>query len=321
MHTAMTSRTGLLGLIAFLGTLSPATAQDSNIVYPIPTIEQRLRADAFNLLDLRGSRRENDRTSRATLSFADSSVIIAKWAKAPSAIGEVFNNVPRYEVAAYEIQKLFLPHDEYVVPPTLPRAFDLDWYAKLDPLATPTFTGTNSVVVVLQYWLANVSSDDTFDRRRFDRDTAYARHLANLNVLTYLIRHSDANAGNILISTDSTNPRLFAVDNGVAFQAEASNRGTEWRELRVNRIPASTVERLKAITRESLDKALSVVAEFEIINGRLVPAAPTASIGPQGIRKDDQRVQLGLTASEIDGVWNRLQNLLRRVEQGRIRTF
>lgn len=307
--------------LAVLFAANSASAQDANYGYPIATIEQRLRNDAFNILDLRGSRREDDRTSRVTLAFQDSSVMLAKWAKAPSRFGEAFNNVPRYEVAAYEIQKLFLPPAEHVVPPTVMRAFDIDWYNTIDPLARPTFEGTRSVIVVLQYWLANVGSNNVFDRRRFDRDTAYARHLANLNVLTYLIRHNDANAGNILISTDTTNPRLFAVDNGVAFEAEASNRGTEWREMRVNRIPASTVERLKTVTRESLGRALSVVTEFEIHNGRLAPAASTAPISTDGTRHNAERVQFGLTPREIDGVWNRLQNLLGRVEQGRIRTF
>lgn len=299
----------------------PAIAQDANFGYPVPTIEQRLKNDPFNILDFRGSRRDGDRTSRATLAFQDSSVIIAKWAKAPSRVGEVFNNVPRYEVAAYELQKLFLTPAEYVVPPTVMRAFDITWYQTIDPLAAPTFDGTRSVIVVLQYWLANVESREVFDRRRFDRDTAYAHHLANLNVLTHLIRHNDANVGNILISTDTLNPRLFAVDNGVAFEAEASNRGTTWRDLRVNRIPASTVERLRGLTRESLARALGVVAEFEIIDGRLLPAAPTAPIDDGGTRRSAQRVQFGLTPREIDSVWDRLQNLLRRVEQGRISTF
>lgn len=314
-------RRALFLLLAFIAVSRSAVAQDVNIAYPIPAIEQYLKNDAFNLLDLRGSRRSDDRTSRATLSFPDSIIVIAKWAKAPAGVGEVFNNVPRYEVAAYEIQKLFLPYDEYVVPPTVMRTFDLEWYRGLDPGTLATFPGTRSVLVVLQYWLANVSPASTFDRRRFDQDTAYARNVANLNVLTYLIRHSDANAGNILISTESLNPRLFAVDNGVAFEAQASDRGTEWRELRVNRIPAATVERLKAITRESLERTLSVVAEFEIMDGRMVAAAPTQSIGSRGIRQNSQRVQLGLTRGEIDGVWNRLTSLLRRVEQGRIRTF
>jgi len=308
-------------LFALHAAAAPALAQNANFGYPIATIEHRLKNDAFNILDFRGSRREDDRTSRATLAFEDSSVMLAKWAKAPSRFGEAFNNVPRYEVAAYELQNLFLPPSEYVVPPTVMRVFDVTWYRTIDPLAAPTFDDTRSVVIVLQYWLANVTPDNVFDRRRFDRDTAYARHLANLNILTYLIRHNDANTGNILLSTDTLNPRLFAVDNGVAFEAEASNRGTTWRDLRVNRIPAATVERLRSLTRESLQRALGVVAEFEILDGRLVPAAPTSPINADGTRRNHERVQFGLTPREIDGVWSRLENLLRRVDQGRLATF
>jgi hypothetical protein len=137
---------------------------------------------------VRGSRRVGDRTQRVTIAFADSSVMLTKWAAAPRN-GEEFNNQPRYEVAAYEIQKLFLSEADYVVPPTLLRVFDAGWFKAIKEETAPTFGNTNSVVAVLQYWLTAVRQDSVFDLKRFERDTAYARHLANLNLLTYLIKH------------------------------------------------------------------------------------------------------------------------------------
>jgi hypothetical protein len=300
---------------------SGLTAQDLNVHLPVSVIEQRLKADSFRILRVLGSRRPNDRTQRVTLAFNDSSVIEVKWAIfAPN--GEVFNNTPRYEIAAYEFQKLFLDEPDYVVPPTLSRAFSQEWYAQMDARARPTFGGTSSVLVTLQYWLGAVDNDSVFDLKRFDRDSAYARHLANLNVFTYLIKHNDANVGNVLLSTSVANPRLFAVDNGLAFGIEESDRGTDWRELRVSRVPLETVERLRQITRAELDRTLAVVAEYEIRDRMLYPVDKTENTSRgRGVRKSDTRLQLGLTRLEIDGVEQRLRNLLRRVDAGRLKTF
>ena len=83
--------------------------------------------------------------------------------------------------------------------------------------APTTFRKSDSVVVVLQYWLQNVSAKDVFDMDRFETDAKYRRRLANLNVFTHLVWHNDTNKGNFLISQDAEDPRLWAVDNGFAF--------------------------------------------------------------------------------------------------------
>jgi hypothetical protein len=310
----------LLAATTFLGTTRLA-AQDTNVHLPVRVIEQRLSTDTFRILKIEGSRRPNDRTQRVTLAFLDSSVIIAKWAIfAPG--GEVFNNSPRYEIAAYEFQKMFLDEPDYVVPPTLSRAFDVDWYRQLNADVRPTFGGTKSVLVTLQYWLGAVDNDSVFDLKRFERDTAYARHLANLNVFTHLVKHNDANVGNVLISTNAINPRMFAVDNGLAFGLEESDRGTDWRDLRVPRVPQKTIDRLRTITREDLERTLGVLAEYDIRDGVFVAAEKTEnSSRGRGVRKNDEKLQLGLTRTDIDGVAQRIRNLLRRVDSGRLKTF
>lgn len=303
---------------------APAPAEgytDSNVLLPVAEIEHRLREREFEVLDFRGSRFPEDRTQRVALEFPDGQVLLVKWAMAPRG-GGTFNNRPRYEIAAYELQKLFLDPSDYVVPPTVARALPLELCRRFDDDVDPTFDDADAVLVALQYWLFSVTSERAFSKERMQEDPAYARHLANLNLFTHLARHSDANVGNILVSTERTNPRLFAVDNGVAFGPEESDRGHEWRELRVKRLPAETVERLRAIDRETLDRALGVVAQFEVRDETLVPVERGPVLDRfRGVRREGDVIQLGLTSAEIAGVDRRLRRLLEKVDAGRVETF
>ena len=291
---------------------APAAAQDLNLLYPVPTIERWLAAEPFRIVDWRGSRRPDDRTQRATLVFEDSVVIAAKWGTAPRN-GGAFNNEPRYEVAAYVIQRLFLDEDEYVVPPTVLRAVPLAFLQEQVPDAAPTFSAApRSALVALQYWLTGVTPEGFWSAERARNDSVYARYIGNFNILTYVIRHSDANVGNYLISTSAERPRVFAVDNGIAFASTESNRGTEWRELNVRRLPRATIERLRQVTRKQLEETLGVLAEFDIRDGELVAVPPGENIRPnQGVRRRDGKVQIGLTGSEIGALEARILELLR----------
>lgn len=311
-------------MTAFLLTVLalPATAQDTSVLAPVDSIEDRLGSAPFEIFDERGSRFEGDRTSRVALQFDDGGMMVAKWAPAPRG-GETFNNAPRYEVAAYEIQKLFLDEPDYVVPPTVLRAFPLAWYRQFQGDASPTLRDTDAILVTLQYWLYNVVPDDFWDEDRFEADPVYARHFGNFNILTYLIRHNDANVGNFLISKDPDQPRVFSVDNGLSFGSRTSDRGARWRDLRVDRLPATTVERLRAITRDELTRRLETVAQFRIADdGQLVAMEPTENLNRgRGIRSSGGIVQFGLTSSEITSVWRRLERLLQDVDRGRIQVF
>jgi hypothetical protein len=309
-------------LLLLLTVASQAAAQDGNYLMRPDSLERRLRLAPLNLIDYRGSRAPGDRTQRITLMFADSSVAVAKLAKAPLG-GSQFNNEPRYEQGAYELQKLFLDPDDYVVPPTVLRAEPLAWLRQYDQTAAATFEqAPRSIVILLQYWLLQVSPDRFYDRDRARRDTVYARYLGNFNILTYLIRHNDANIGNFLISQNAEQPRVFSVDNGLAFESEPSNRGYEWRNLRVERLPRATVERLRAITPAQLQQALGVLAQFELQAGQLAGAEPGANLDPnRGVRRSDTMVQFGLTTREIRGVESRLKSLLENVDKGSIKVF
>src|SRR5215204_2576749 len=260
----------LLGGLLASSAAAHLRAQDANISLPVARIETLLREGAIKPLASEGSRYKGDRTEHVTLAFDEHTAFDVKWAvSAPG--GEAFNNQPRYEAAAYLLQKLFLDDRDYVVPPTVLRMLPLDAFVQ-GLRGEPTFDDVPSVLVALQYWTMEVTSDGAFDKKRAERDSVYARHLGNLNILTYLIRQRDANKGNVLIATDSTNPRLFAVDNGVAFESEPSNRGTDWQFMRVPRISAATAARLRAITEANLVQALAVVAQFERRGSDYAPA-------------------------------------------------
>jgi hypothetical protein len=308
-----------------LSLLSPAAAaraQDANYIMRVDTLEARLANAPLNIIDFRGSRAQGDRTQRIGLQFPDSVVMIAKLAKAPTN-GSAFNNEPRYELAAYEFQKLFLEPDEYAVPPTVLRAEPLAWLRQWDRLAEATFgDAPRSIVFILQYWLLQVTPDKFHDRDREKNDTVYARYLGNFNILTYLIRHNDSNVGNFLISTSPDRPRVFSVDNGLAFESEISNRGYAWRNLNVKRLPHATVERLRAITPERLRETLGILAQFEIQSEQLARVEKGQNLDAnRGVRRSGSIIQFGLTEREIRGVENRLRNLLRDVDNGKFPVF
>jgi hypothetical protein len=312
----------LLPAVALLTPLHHAAAQNANLMRPAAELESRLRTGSFKIIDWRGSRMPDDRTQRAALQFEDSTVLLAKWANAPRGGGR-FNNQPRYEAAAFEIQKLFLDESDYVVPPTIIRAFSLDFVAAQVPDQRSTFSqAPRSVVVALQYWLQQVHHENFWQPDRVEVDTLYARRIANFNILTYLIGHTDSNIGNYLISTHPLDPHVYSVDNGVSFESEPSNRGEAWKDMRVERVPRTTVQRLGQVTREDLERLLGVLVEFEIRDGELVAVEPGENSSTnRGVRVNDERVQFGLTSREIRAVERRINQLVRDANARRYTLF
>jgi hypothetical protein len=310
-----------LFLALLLAGAGPTPTAAQNILLPTDSLERLLRHATFDIFARADTRFEGDRTQRVALDFGDGLQVAVKWARAPRG-GEAFNNQPRYEIAAYELQKLFLDEPDYVVPPTVARLVPLEFYAAFDPAVAPTFSPRWGVLVSLHYWLFNVRQRDVFELERFHADSVYARHLANANLHSYLVRHLDSNVGNFLLSTDPANPRVFSVDHGVAFRSRPSNVGTDWQDIRVPRLPASTVERLRRVRRDDLNAALAVVAQFEMRDGVPTPVAPGPRRSPRrGVVEQGEVLQLGLTAGEIDDIWRRLQRLLRAVDRGRYELF
>ena len=306
------------------GWLPLGLAQDINIPLPADAIERQLATEPFTITTAEISRpkAKGDITLKAEVSFSGNPPYRVKLRRAePGA--EDFNNRPRYDLAAYELQKLFLDPPEYVVPPTALRFVPVEQLLPYAKEARPTFRGSDEVLVVLQYWLQEVKViADVYDAERFARDPVYARHIGQMNILTALIEHGDSNTGNFLISRAEDGARVFSIDNGVAFAFNESDRDDLWRRLRVGRLPADAIARLRALDERALDDRLGVLVEWRLDAGRWVAEPRGANLSPsRGVRQKDDRVQLGLTKAEIARVHRAMQRLLQDVEDGTVGTF
>lgn len=301
-----------------------AAAQDRNITLPIADLEHMLGSEPMRIVDAEISRpkAKGDITLKADVVFSERAPIRVKVRKAERG-AQTFNNVPRYDLAAYELQKVLVDAEEYVVPPTSLRMVPMAQMKSYSPDVEATFPDSDDVLCVVQYWLQDVTApQDVLYPARFESDALYARHIGQLNVLTYLVNHRDSNLGNFLISAVPEGARVFSIDHGVAFASEPSDRGELWRTMRVKRLPTDTVARLRKLTETDLDSRLGVLAEWQLENGHYVPTSPGKNLRPRsGVRRQESVVQMGLSAGEIGAVWSRAQKLLRMVDDGDIATY
>lgn len=308
----------LAGLVA--ATSASATALlDAHLPLPVAELEQLLAAEPLAITQAQISRptAAGDITLRAEVSFGGAAPLRVKLRKAePGA--DSFNNVPRYDLAAYALQKLFLDSAEYVVPPTTLRFLPRADFARHQPDVERTFAAADQVLAVVQVWLSHIASPaDVLNRARFDADPVYARHIGQLNLLTHLINHRDANLGNFLVGTAEQGARVFSIDHGVAFASADSDRADDWKDMRVKRLPADTVARLRDISLAVLEQRLAVLAQWRLDGDRYVPVTPGPNLSSRrGVRRLDQALQMGLTSKEISAVHWQITRLLRRVDVG-----
>ncbi|MBD3385667.1 hypothetical protein GF407_12175 [candidate division KSB1 bacterium] len=315
-----TKITALITVFIVCLTVSLA-AQDVNIEYSIDKIEQFLNDDSLSIVVPRAIRFKGDKAKTAVITRPNGFFMRVKLKCAPSG-GMETNNQPRYEVATYKLQKFFLDEGDYVVPPTVIRAFPTDILQKFDPKAEPTFGDMEESICGIQYWLNSVTSDNILENKRLKVDSLYAKNFANMNILTFIIKHSDSNKGNVLISSDPQNPRLFVVDNGLAFGDTYSQRGYRWRKLHVDKVPKKSIDRLRQVTHEDLERQLLVVTQFKIVDGTFKKVEPTEPHNRHvGVTKRDDIVQFGLTEKEIDLVYDKIQDLLWMIDHDRLETF
>jgi hypothetical protein len=271
------------------------------------------------ILEAKPVRSAKDVTRRARARVAPDDAFSIKVRRA-ARLAQSFNNQPRYELAAYELQKLLFETENEVVPPTALRSMRLQDFQSIDPLAEETFRGTGATLFIVQCWLAGAKPHPlAIDETRFAAEAAYALAISNLNVLTYLIEHKDANAGNVMLVQNEDAVRAWAIDNGVAFESEDSDRGDYWRALHVRAIDPRLHERLTRVERATLDRTLGVVAEFALVDGNWVARPSGANLRPtSGVRRVGEVLQLGLNRKEIGAVQRRIDSLLERVRQGRL---
>jgi hypothetical protein len=181
MHRMVATKWIAAALLAAVA--AAAAAQDSNITAPVPELERMMTDDPFTIVSAEISRPKarGDITLKAMIAFAGHEPLTVKLRKAePGA--EAFNNVPRYDLAAYELQQLFLDPQEYVVPPTALRMVPLDEFRRYSPGVRPTFPGADEALAVLQYWLHDIKVvADVLDPAKFEADPVYARHVTRRN--------------------------------------------------------------------------------------------------------------------------------------------
>jgi hypothetical protein len=264
---------------------------------------------------------------RDEIRFGDEQVRV-KWKRFPVGTLEGANNSPRRELAAYELQKLFLEPEDYVVPTSAARCVPTEIILRRNPDAPISVEGTGCVLGLLSLWMDDVEVPaDLFEPERFREDPTYAYFLSNFNVLTYLIGHKDGRDGNFLVAKDPKRRQVFAVDNGVAFDIAYGGIWfnwfvPNWNTIRIPAIRQDTVERLRGVRRADLD-GLGVLVQFEgDENGILQNVAPGPNLGPdRPVRIREGTVQLGLKKGEIDDVWGRIQDLLADVDAGKLGTF
>lgn len=298
--------------------------QDLNVTRPAVELERLLAEAPMRIVSAEISRpkAKGDITLKADVAFGDEPPMRVKLRKSMPGADE-FNNVPRYDLAAQELQKLLVDPVDYFVPPTALRFVPIDEFRRYTDDVRPTFRGSDEVLAVVQYWLQEVKVvEDVLDPARFAADPVYARHIGQLNVFTYLIDHRDSNVGNFLISRAEQGPRVFSIDHGVAFASPDSDRGELWAKLRVDRLPAGTIARLRALDRGQLDSRLGVLAQWRLVDGRFLAEAPGANLGrSRGVRVERGVLQMGLSAREIGRLWQRREQLLRSVDEGKVHTW
>ena len=323
----MTVRLTIRVVMLLLLQATIAAADPVNIDGDPLVIERTLATEPMKIVTAQISRpkAQGDITLKADVAFGDRPPMRVKLRKAmPGA--DTFNNVPRYDMAAYELQKLLMDPTDYTVPPTALRMVPIAALREHTgdvtptPVFKPTFKGADEVLCVVQYWLQDVKvPEDVYDPALYESDAGYARHVGQMNVFTYLIRHGDSNLGNFIMSANPPNTRVFSIDNGVAFASEASDRGEAWKSMRVKRVPQDAVDRLRKLTEADLTAHLAVVGQWELKDGHYAPVAFGENLGANaGVRRKGTTVQMGLTRNEISGVWDRAQRLVKMLDKGEL---
>jgi hypothetical protein len=260
-----------------------------------------------------------------------------KWKTVPKS-GDDVDNSPRKEIVADLIQRWFLDPDEYVVPTSTLICMPTEKLKKYDPEAEPNIPGTRCVLGNASAWLENLKfpkrgklsmidwfcTPEIYDKKRFMNDAVYARSLSNMNLLTYLIQHRDGRCGNFMISTDPSNYRIYSIDNGISFDSFwYRNYGTpNWESIFVPAFRKKAIDRLRKLTRKDLD-SLGVAIEMRADENGILRIVPEGkNMDPsKGARIAPGRVQFGLKKSEIDGLEERIKELLDAIDQGRLATF
>lgn len=301
----------------------------------VARVERRLARADLELLGATGSPGGTQGAFVLTLrDRSDGTVLRAKWRAVD---GGGLLNVPHRELGAYHVQQLLLAPRDQVIPPTAARCLPLDAYREhVDPDARPT-EGTECVLGFVTYWLEHaIGVDDArdsglleageglYDPERFSEDEVYRSTLSNLNLVSHLVRHGDAHRGQFVFVRHGPHLVSYSVDHSIAFEAVPNPMllfRKDWSNIQLPSLPASSIARLRRTTQDEIAR-LRTLAELELRDGMLVPVDAGAAFGDPGspVRLDADRVQIGLTEREVEGVAERIRGLLSAIERGEIQT-
>ena len=299
---------------------------------PLHVLEDKFNRESFDIVEAKATARGTSSAMQMRIQFPDCTVAKVKWRSSP-ANARGYNNDPRREIASYRFQKLFLEPEEYVVPVTDVVCVPSADIARTGLTLEPQIAETKCIFGIMAIWLNNITVVGNFlDPERFEKSVAgqpnqdYARQFANLNLFTYLIRHRDGRTGNFLVSTLPERPHTFSIDNSLAYEGMGNPRPDilQWDQLKVDKLPRDTVERLRKLSSNDLSRELGVVAEASYdASGRVtLTRAFSPNLDPQkGFRRQGNLLQIGLTNREISKIAERLRNLLERVDNGEIQLF
>ena len=247
-----------------------------------------------------------------------------KWKVSPEGGLDNYNNSIARELATYQLQKLFLDPEDYVVPTSMGFCYEQVAHNKSQKPHDPQISGSQCIFGNASLWLEDVEIvDEFYQESRFLKEPNYAYFLSNFNILTYLAAHRDARSANVLISTDDKRPQVFSIDNTTTYGAFPYNPFVHnWNIIRVPALRKESIDRLRKVKREDLD-VLGIVAQFHKDNDNIFRHVDhgknlDADI-PVRFQKDT--VQFGLTKDQLDGVWERIEELLEKVDSGDIPLF
>jgi hypothetical protein len=311
------------GAIAIVLAASPVVAGTLPRSWPAHPLEleKRFNEQDFKVVEVKSAGGGVTGAAKLRVEYPDGKVFKVKWKSVPAGNADGWNNSPRKEMATYELQRFVVDEDDYMIPTLAPHCLTMEEYKPISEHAEPNIRNTKCVLGLIAIWLEDVDAPwPFFDEKLAKTDEKYASFMSDLNVVTYLADHRDGRRGNLLKATDPSDPRVYAVDNGIAFEPFPWNfLVPNWNEIRVPWIRKATVERLRKITRAQLDD-LGVVSEIGTDSRGVLHVVPhTANMDPtKGVRWGGTHMQFGLTVREIDNVWERLEELLEDIDDGKI---
>lgn len=314
--------------------LCPEGGSDS-FCMPVDLIE-RLLAQPLDIVEAEKTAVGLAKTFKMTLRATDPEtgrtwVFPAKWRSFPKR-GKKLNNQPARELAAYELQTRLWPEDRYLVPPSAIHCMDIETMREELGGGVLRPRGMECVPGLVTWWVENVTQGEYWQPERWETDRAYRRAFADFNLFAYIIDHRDSRDANFVRAEDPEDPRILSIDHGLSFAGMRHTRflihlGRFEAQMNFARLVApaivgDVVHRLRGWTDEDIE-SFRTLTELRIQpDGTVIEVEPGPLIeGRSGVRRDGDRIQLGLGKRERHLLTERIEELLEDVDEEGLATF